>query len=621
MDKLTEVGIYDSNNFVVLDFETTNHRKGTALDERNRLVLTVVNEPRSVGSANRHLHTGTRSSRHSHRTSIVWGSEYSIAPVLEAIERADFIVAHNAKFELQWLERAGLALDKVIVYDTLLGEYVLNGGISVGLSLGETVKRYGLVGKEPYIDRCIKGGICPSELPKSMLERRCIYDVNVTHEIFLKQRERLRETGQLGVLWTRCILTPVLADIEKNGMALGKERVVELYESTLREYNDIHRQLVDTTGGINLRSTKQRAEYIYETLGISELKDKKGKPRRTPAGNPLTDSETILELRGRNKAQREFLKLYARYAFLNARLTKSLNKYKECVDNDDIIQAQFNQARTKTQRLSSSGTKYSIQFQNQAREFKPLFRARNDGWKIAEIDGAQLEFRVAAFLGQDPTAVNDIRAGFDVHSYTAGVMTAAGQETARQEAKAHTFKPLFGGKSGTEAEQTYYKAFREKYPGITSAQQSWIDEALVHQKVKTITGLIYHYPGTRISRGSGYVTNTTQICNYSVQGFATADIIPIALTYLWHELRRHKLQSFIVNTIHDSAVMEVHPDEEDIVREISVKCFTEAVYNYLDIVYNIQFNVPLGTGFKCGEYWTEGEEIVEAVEPPFEWSN
>lgn len=102
-----------------------------------------------------------------------------------------------------------------------------------------------------------------------------------------------------------------------------------------------------------------------------------------------------------------------------------------------------------------------------------------------------------------------------------------------------------------------------------------------------------------------------------MQGFATADIIPIALTYLWHALREAGLRSFIVNTIHDSAVLEVHPDEVEEVRKIAVKCFTTDVYNYLEMVYNIHFNVPLGTGFKAGKYWTEGEEIVEAVAPPY----
>lgn len=593
---------YNSENYVVLDFETTNINKGSALSEENSIVLSVLYE-----------HTADNET-----TTVHWGNEYSLRDIISKIEAADFMVAHNAKFELQWLARAGLNLSTVRVYDTLLGEYVLYAGLSnVGLGLGVVAERYGHPNKEPYIDMCIKKGICPSTLPKSLLERRCIYDVNVTHKIFLAQREILLKEKLLPSLWTRCILSPVLAAIEPTGMCLDKERVTDLYTATIKEFNVIEQQLSELTGGINLNSAPQRAAFIYDTLGVAELTDKKKNPIRTSKDGRKTDQGTLLCLKGKNKEQKDFLAVYSRYAYLNAKLTKSLNTYKAVIDNDDILQAQFNQSRTTTQRLSSSGLKYSIQFQNQAREFKPMFRARTEGWLVGEIDGAQLEFRVAAFLGQDVVAVRDIENGFDVHSYTAAVMTEAGQKTDRQGAKSHTFKPLFGGSSGTKAEQKYYEDFKAKYVGITAAQEKWINEALVNQKVRTVTGLQYHYPGTKYQGRGGYVINTTQICNYPVQGFATADIIPIALTYMWHSMQSAKLRSFIVNTIHDSVVMEIHPDEVDIVREIGVKCFTECVYNYLKLVYNIEFNVPLGTGFKAGKYWTEGKEIVESIAPPY----
>ena len=40
--------------------------------------------------------------------------------------------------------------------------------------------------------------------------------------------------------------------------------------------------------------------------------------------------------------------------------------------------------------------------------------------------------------------MNEIATGFDVHSYTAKVITDAGQETSRQVAKAHTLRPCLG---------------------------------------------------------------------------------------------------------------------------------------------------------------------------------
>jgi DNA polymerase I-like protein with 3'-5' exonuclease and polymerase domains len=84
-----------------------------------------------------------------------------------------------------------------------------------------------------------------------------------------------------------------------------------------------------------------------------------------------------------------------------------------------------------------------------------------------EADFAQLEFRVAAFLSQDPVAMKEVSEGFDVHSYTAKVISDAGQETSRQVAKMHTFAPLYGatGYGRTPAEAAYYTHFMEKYQG------------------------------------------------------------------------------------------------------------------------------------------------------------
>ncbi len=114
---------------------------------------------------------------------------------------------------------------------------------------------------------------------------------------------------------------------------------------------------------------------------------------------------------------------------------------------------------------------------------------------------------------------------------------------------------------------------------------------------------------------SGYVTNTSSICNYPVQSLATADIIPIALVYMWHRMKEHNVTSFIVNTIHDSIIMEVHPDEQEIIHDLGVDSFTYSVYNYLSSVYGIEFNVPLGIGSKFSEFWSEGEETKINVEP------
>jgi len=108
---------------------------------------------------------------------------------------------------------------------------------------------------------------------------------------------------------------------------------------------------------------------------------------------------------------------------------------------------------------------------------------------------------------------------------------------------------------------------------------------------------------------------STNLFNYPVQPFATAEIIPVAIVYLWHMMLH--LDSFLVNTVHDSVISELHPDEQDIFTEYSLYAFTTLVYFYLKEVYNVEFNVPLGIGVKIGDNWGTGHEQKCSPRPPY----
>jgi DNA polymerase I-like protein with 3'-5' exonuclease and polymerase domains len=398
--------------------------------------------------------------------------------------------------------------------------------------------------------------------------------------------------------------------MEMYGMQLDAAKVKEEFTKFNKELADVNHELHTFTGGVNPNSPKQVCEYVYNVLGFEPLKNK-GKEVRS------ADADTLSRLKATTADQAHFLALKSEQARLHAACSKALNKFQACCDAGKLLLGQFNQCVTATHRLSASGTEFGVQFQNMAREFKSLFKSRNEGWDVVEIDGAQIEFRVAAFLGQDYVAWLSIHDGEDVHSFTAKTLTAAGQKTERQEAKSHTFKPLYGGQSGTKAEKAYYKAFREKYPGIAKAQLDWQYEVLRTGKLTLASGLKLYFTGTSIS-SDGYITNSTQICNYPVQSLATAEITLIAITRLWHYMHEHEMQAFMVNTVHDSVVCEVPPKERELLYDLSVKAFTEYVYQYLNEVYNMKFNVPLGLGFKAGSHWSTGKEVKIQVDPPFD---
>lgn len=176
---------------------------------------------------------------------------------------------------------------------------------------------------------------------------------------------------------------------------------------------------------------------------------------------------------------------------------------------------------------------------------------------------------------------------------------------------------VFGGRSGTDAEKAYYQAFKEKYSGIANTQRGWLTECLRNKKFRIPSGLEFYFPKIRPPRTSdGWIPEESNIFNYPIQSFATADIIPIALVYMWHGMRQAALRSFIVNTVHDSVITEMHPDEEEKINEIALDAFGNRCYNYLYKVYDFKFNVPLGCGSKVGSHWGTGEEVTTTLHPP-----
>ena len=105
----------------------------------------------------------------------------------------------------------------------------------------------------------------------------------------------------------------------------------------------------------------------------------------------------------------------------------------------------------------------------------------------------------------------------------------------------------------------------------------------------------------------GRVSHFTQIKNYPVQSFATADIVPIALLHI-EGLLRH-MKSCIVNTVHDSIVVDVHPEEEKQVIFI-INETNRVLPELIKQRWNIDFNVPLLLEAKIGPNWLDTKDVA-----------
>lgn len=600
--------IYNSNNYIVVDFETTTLDKGSPYNKDNSIVCSSMRYGRDHPD-------------YIPDTIVHKGDEYHQQHLVKAIEKADFWVAHNSKFEYGWLERCGLPLNKTLAFCTQIAEYVLLSNRSKLnlLGLNTCLKRRGYKTKEDLGKKLLKAGVCPSSWPDRWLLPYSKGDVDRGEELFLSQRKALQQHNQLPVCFTRNIFTAPICSIEHNGMHLDADRVKILERNYSAKKAELLSQLSILTDGANPNSYPQMREVLYEKLKFKKPTDKKW---ISPKGELTTKFDYIDTLKPRTKKQQQFKKLKQEYSKVHAALSKSLTKFNNCVSEttDHVLTASLNQTITVTQRLSSTGKNYKAQFQNFPRIFKPLFSARHAGWEICEIDQAQLEYRVAVWYGQDEAGISDILNKVDAHRFTGEHLfgepflkldvKSDEYKYQRFKCKEHTFKPLYGGQSGTKKEVAYYEAFKKKHVGITAAQNDWKMAAVNTSKVMTPSGLVFYFPGTRVLN-DGYITNTTNICNYPVQSLATADIVPIGVTYQWHLAQAAEMQSYLINTIHDSSIGEVHPEEKELYSEIGTYAFVDVVYTYLEEVYGIDFNVPLEAEVDFNKNWSNSEDWEE----------
>jgi len=320
-----------------------------------------------------------------------------------------------------------------------------------------------------------------------------------------------------------------------------------------------------------------------------------------------TDGDTIDVLNRTGSARAvEFLTALSRKNAIDTYITTFIGGIKRGIRDDGLLHTSFMQCVTATGRLSSRNPN----FQNlpRANNF-PIRKVIVSRWKgglIADIDFAQLEFRCAVAMAGCAQGLRDIAEGVDIHSITSKVLTDNGQETNRQDAKPHTFKPLYGGTTGTSAEQAYYAAFLNRYSGIRDWQQDLQNRAIRDHIIRLPSGREYMFPGAK-RRWDGGSTFATQIKNYPVQGFATGDIVPLVVVALHQFLRGLKCNTCIINTVHDSITLDVHPEELDIVKK-AVDYFKN-VNALIEARYGFTTEVPFTVDAKMGPNWMEGNKL------------
>jgi len=622
--------------------------------------------------------------------------------VQDKLDLTTRLVAHNAAHDLMWLWESGFTYEGE-VFDTMLGEYILQRGQKEPLSLEACAERHQLhTQKQDTLKEYFKQGLNVAEIPHNELSEYLSADLHATQQLFREQdRQYTYGTGKSLVDTIRLTnqLAVHLARIYQRGFKVDMDALDEVRVEFETEKTELTKQLEEQVQElmgdrpINLNSPEQLSWVIYSrkvfdkkvwaeayedrvsdrqhlsnvrqmTLplykqyavvctqcmghGWIRKKRKDGSPYKNTNKCPECDGagylyrdrkelaglkfnapdakwasangfstskdnlvylEGIARSRGMYDAE-VFLQRVRRLSALDTYLSSFVEGIATHVKQDGKLHVRLLQHRTGTGRLSGADPNMQNMPRGGTFPVKKVFVSRWDNGEIMEADFAQLEFRVAAFLSQDRTAIKEVATGFDVHSYTAKVITEAGQNISRQDAKAHTFAPLYGasGFGRTPAEAAYYQQFTTKYSGIGAWHKRLAKEVITTGNVRTPSGREFAFPlATR--RANGSITYFTQVKNYPVQSFATADIVPVSLIYIDKMLQANKLQSCVVNTVHDSIVIDVHPNEKEKVIRI-INRTNEVLVDIVNKKWNIDFNVPLLLEAKIGKNWLDTKDVA-----------
>lgn len=312
------------------------------------------------------------------------------------------------------------------------------------------------------------------------------------------------------------------------------------------------------------------------------------------------------------ETEAQFFRDYMDRSAIKTYLSNFIEGIKKSTRPNAIMHGNFNQAITATGRLSSS----SPNLQNFPRggtfPVKKVFTSRWQGGKILDVDFSQLEFRAAGILAEDYQIIQDIKDGLDVHRQTASIMHQKEPEDVTKDertgAKADTFKPLYGGTKGTPRQEAYYKAFLEKYFGVADYHKRLQEEAIRTKRITLPTGRYYAFPHVTRTQYGG-ASQATKIKNYPVQGFATADIVPWAVIKLYDAIAG--MQSKLVNTVHDSIIIDVHPEEVDILPNLVHQILSNFT-QFVEQFYGLDLSsVPLDFEMSMGDSWLDQQPLYE----------
>ncbi len=509
------------------------------------------------------------------------------------LRHSNIIIGHNLSFDLAMLSwRSGELWDDVEVMDTMLMAY----------SQGHTNKS--LKHLSTFLtNRPGSRGFGGTTDLAYLAE-----DVLATEELFNYFYPLVKDTYAFGLLNQ---LVPKFIGMRQTGVAINNKLFNKILPEMVAEVSSMLDSLQKKYAfgqEINWNANKQVAErMVAHNVPLHE---------RTPTGQVKVTAEILAEQRDKYQIVSDLLDYREQTKEL-----AFLESYNTFIQYDGRLHPRLMLDGAETGRLACRDP--NLQQVKKKGIIKKLFISQFKGGSIGLVDLAQAELRIAALLSGDRNFADALNKQ-DVHRYVASLVYQVSPEDVTSEqrtnAKTIAFGLLYGGGvSGLAGRlavdprevQAVIDVFFSQFPTL----MQWIAYlkavAVRDKQSTTIFGRVRDYRDAY--RFQGVAAVERQGINTPVQGTAS-DVMLIILVRFYDLCVENNLKSRPILGVHDSTIIDIYPNEAQIVSELLGQSFAHVKTSPLSEL-ELWKTLPIEGELSVGKTWAHTESTSEFFDP------
>ena len=508
-------------------------------------------------------------------------------------------VGQNIKYDYIVLSRFGITMEG-IAFDTMIASYLLNPSVR-GHSLDKIAMDlfgYKTISYEEITGKG-KNQINFQDVPISQAKDYACEDADITFMAYLEFKKQIKDKGFLNLMETIEVpLIRILADMEIQGIKVDRDALKKLSITFDIELKNLEKEIYLLAGEeFNINSSQQLGVILFEKL---KLKTQKKTKKKTGYS---TDVEVLTKLAPTHELPEKLL----RYRTLGKLKSTYVDSLQKLINKESgRIHTSFNQTITVTGRLSSS--KPNLQNipirKKEGKKIREAFIPK-DGHTLISADYSQIELRILAHCAEDKILIEAFNNGEDIHTRTAleifQVLPQFVTEDLRSQAKTINFGIVYGMSAfrlandlsiSRKMAQAYIDNYFKRYCGVKEFIDTTIEDTKKTGEVQTIFGRKRRLDD--INSSNANIRNFAQraAVNTPIQGSA-ADLIKLAMIKMDAALRKNRLASKMLLSVHDEIIFETPFEEKDQLIELA-KSVMEHVH---------PLKVPLEVNFGSGENW------------------